>query len=395
MSPIGGYSLRNIPSLLLPLLLFFLSRAPPTPALARENPFRDLSSALSNARPPVPANVRKSFREAVDQFQAISRESESSICHTVFEGHRGGLGSQIHALSNRLLLAIYRGAPLVLDTSARSNYSTSGRASELFDLPTIEKTKKIVASSSPECSFRVNEQCFWSVYALPRNDDASGAQKLRSDPSRAFLEFLSSESVRYVTRRRRRSAVEGETSSSSCSPRTLAVHVRRGDKREGDRHGDDLFVRRIAGLVRRFGYDRVLLGSDDPSSFVRFRARLPFLHWVWAEESDDEDGPSETGKTRSTGAFLLERTRTMAKCGGFLGTLSSNLGRLVYELQGDVGVWEKGASNFPPAFFDMDGLSYFPCPFAYPPPWGAGWSMRVRLGEMDVWDARGQEVVRL
>eukprot|EP00940_MAST-03C_sp_MAST-3C-sp2_P001303 g1303.t1 len=334
-----------------------------------------------------PENLLRELPKAILSFQ-FDLDDEMS-CFSVFNGHKGGLGSQIHALSNRLLLALYRGAPLLMN--ATTNYTSSGRYEDIWR-PIGRDYSSFIRSSNREgdanaCMFKAPEQCFWE--AFERSEE--------KPPTRTFMELLSSVAVRFVTRPSEcvRTILQGALARLELENlRTLAVHIRRTDKKEGVQHSNEKFVRRIGMLLRRGRYDQVLVGSDDGAIFDKLRTRIPFVRFVRVEDLlNTSCGIITPGSTTAhdTGTLLTIQSMTMARCHGFLGTLSSNLGRLVYELQ-----W-RGSSSKQRAltrdFYDMDGLHYFPCPFAYNAPWGANWRGRTKLGPWDVWDVRNESIV--
>ena len=297
----------------------------------------------------------------LDEFN--QGESDTG-CYTLFLGHSGGLGSAIHLIANRILLSLARGAPMVSNaTTPYATHCETQSYSCLFET-FYGSTSRIPESA--QCVYKASEWCFFKA-----------AQIFRSDSPDRLAETYMSILVRHITRPSPtlKSWIEtwrSEFELTNLYSRTLAVHIRRSDKEEMFHHTDQEYLERIVMLNRKFGYDRVLLGSDsNMTELIELLERDHNIHVMYIPHELFAHDPTFYQDQRNhdnspTGLALMTQIHLMSQCAGFLGTLTSNIGRLVYELQ-----------NFSFSFFDMDGLNYFPCPMNYEPPYGSSWSTRA------------------
>ena len=289
---------------------------------------------------------------------------ESDVgCYTLFLGHSGGLGSAIHLIANRILLSLSRDAPMVSNaTTPYASHCDTQSYSCLFE-PFYGNISHI--PKSIECVYTANEFCFFK-----------STPSFRSRSPDRLVETYMSIVVRHITRPSPILTSWIETWKSkfklkALSSRTLAVHIRRSDKEEMFHHTDEEYMERIVMLNRKFGYDRVLLGSDsNVTKMVQILRRdhnIDVMHIpLELFDRDPTFYKNQQIHRSTTGLALMTQIQLMSQCSSFLGTLTSNIGRLVYELQ-DSTLY----------FFDMDGLNYFPCPLFYEPPYGASWSTRL------------------
>ena len=138
-----------------------------------------------------------------------------------------------------------------------------------------------------------------------------------------------------------------------ASARLLALHVRRGDKRDlgakerGEPFSDAMYVAAARALADEMGASGVLLASSEPSTLERLPALLAPLptyvmpekyfvrvpegktpHQVVEGTRQDEESDEDEGRSQVVQQLVL------ASAAGFVGTTTSNFGGLVTKLLG-------------------------------------------------------------
>ena len=309
--------------------------------------------------------------KVIDEF---TKRSEPSLCYTHFIGHEDGLGSAIHQIANRILFSLLRNAPMISNaTSLYSAHCESRSYSCLFE-PFYDSMPRHELGN---CVYNLSEWCFF--------EDAM----IDNFRSSLLMETYMSIVVRYVTRPSPvlKSWIKSWSDRfelSSSLTKTLSVHVRRSDKETIFHHTNEDFLRKIVALKQKYGYDRVLLGSDsDVRTLIKTLIEKHEMKVIQIPNELFHSDPTfyqhkeNQGSYHTTGLALMTQIHLMSRTQGFLGTMSSNTGRIVYELQ-----------NNKNSFYEMDGLDYFPCPMFYDPPYGVSWSTRAKCDSGFVWESR-------
>ena len=150
-------------------------------------------------------------------------------------------------------------------------------------------------------------------------------------------------------------ATESGTTSSNRSSvmrtdQLVAIHVRRGDKRDlgakerGEPFSDAMYVKAAKALADELGATGFLLASSEPDTLKRLPALLaprptysmPDKYFVHVpegltphqviEKTRQEGGANDEGRSQIVQLLML------AECRGFIGTLTSNFGLLVTKL---------------------------------------------------------------
>jgi glycoprotein 6-alpha-L-fucosyltransferase len=104
----------------------------------------------------------------------------------------------------------------------------------------------------------------------------------------------------------------------------LGMHVRGDDKwREAKLHGLDEYIQ-----MSPPGYSLIYLATDDDRTLLR-RSQFPNITFIRA--SGEKVNPSQTRFAQGAFANLIFDVLMLAECDVFVGTESSNIGRLVYE----------------------------------------------------------------
>eukprot|EP00306_Pavlova_sp_CCMP459_P008272 CAMPEP_0185167402 /NCGR_PEP_ID=MMETSP1139-20130426/14201_1 /TAXON_ID=298111 /ORGANISM="Pavlova sp., Strain CCMP459" /LENGTH=309 /DNA_ID=CAMNT_0027732883 /DNA_START=79 /DNA_END=1005 /DNA_ORIENTATION=- len=216
--------------------------------------------------PPRPGNDTRAF------WDWVHAQQHPTNCSDVrkfvrWAGRRSGIGSQLASLVESLLGALSRGVPFTA-AGVRLAYANPARCPqrsfECYFLPL-----GACAPTEPHQNAAPSKtNCFNNKF------DASALSE-RAGLSRAHSAlWFRSRLVHYVTRpnkrlgrNMRRVARLAGLGEPWAFRRTVAVHIRHGDKHEGVHHTVDEFARQVAFLYHWQDVETVFLGSDDPSVF--------------------------------------------------------------------------------------------------------------------------------
>lgn len=161
--------------------------------------------------------------------------------------------------------------------------------------------------------------------------------------------------------------------------RTISVHIRRGDHWMGGHLDDEAYMSTIRRVAETTKADTVFLGSDDfevlrtfPDKLAPLRVlSLPANYTILNELKDSCKGRSKGCKaanylktnTKGTdeGKLLMAQIYLMKETLVTIGTIGSNFGRVIHQLQ-----WADKASKTSTVspsvhFLDMEGDYYFAC----------------------------------
>lgn len=311
---------------------------------------------------------RESQKAAASAFAAAIRTHQSPadlaggctrarLC-AITKEHTAGLGSQLNVLAGQLLWAMREGCVLVQAPSLRLSMVNP----------------RACAAQRWECYFEPLSLCQAAADAAPAGSvrAVSGEWQVVSHVGHAREAYglrselrITAELLRYVMRPNARlaRAIDGWRgelrlgSEDGASPPRVAVHVRHGDKREGDRHSNVCYVRYAQRAAQVLGATVVHLSSDDPAAYAAFEAlearpmrvaAIPldaFLHSADSEDhhaafafyrrSKERAGVNSTvdwPKDKDDGVTLLATLFLMAEAEFVVAKFSSNWGRLLYPM---------------------------------------------------------------
>ena len=162
--------------------------------------------------------------------------------------------------------------------------------------------------------------------------------------------------------------------------RALGIHARYTDKgAEALTHDVGEYVEAAAALAAEAGYRRAFVCSDDTARAKKIKdllqKRSPHLRVTVASVnhpgSNTRGGGGGTGAgcSNADAAAVAAEIALLARAHGLVGTLSSNIGRLVHELQAadtlsaqrrpaDAGAGDDDDAPLDlPRFFDLDGIA--------------------------------------
>ena len=340
--------------------------------------------------------VLRAWRRDAEKFRRYMRSIQNPrVCEPAgmrgWKGWPHGLGSTLHVMRNYFLLSMHKG--YAFDPSGGKspyvsrNRCRSGSALCWFESPTncsgLNRNGSLRSDSHTLAHPAYGPEC-------PAFDPA--VFQKAANLSRGYpIAFYASLLMQHLTRPNPELTrfTEMLRAEINFKPgRTLGVHIRLGDKCNG-RNGDNVkcipvqaYANAIRCLARAKGYQRVFLGSDNLTTFATLSKLLKghVNHVVQIPSGYFQEDPQFYSKPKlranqqnggsawDEGMVLLAQIRFFAECDGFLGTLSSNLGRLVYELA------VVKSSGDPIEFYDMDGNPYMICSCTHGhPPFGDAW----------------------
>jgi len=140
--------------------------------------------------------------------------------------------------------------------------------------------------------------------------------------------------------------VQGAVMSDLNDSDYLGVHIRRGDKvKAPTKEADTIEMHRYVSLACRLGVPsrRVFLATDDINSIDEFRMTCPSDWLIYTRCRQDSQGHLQrtfnylpADSRFSMTLDLIVDIHLLAKADIFLGTFSSNIGRLIHLLRGGV-----------------------------------------------------------
>lgn len=176
--------------------------------------------------------------------------------------------------------------------------------------------------------------------------------------------------------------------------KTISVHIRHGDHWMGKHHAAEQYARVAKRVANVVGAHSVLLGSDDFRALEEFQKHLPDLrvlpvpmnYSVLGSHEEKCSGRSKkchaarlvrkhnllnfsstsiiATQVHDEGQLVVSQALLMAKTSVVIGTLSSNLGRIMHQLAWANQIRQLGRKT-PSApslsYFDMNGDQYFAC----------------------------------
>eukprot|EP00471_Norrisiella_sphaerica_P005954 CAMPEP_0184485546 /NCGR_PEP_ID=MMETSP0113_2-20130426/7124_1 /TAXON_ID=91329 /ORGANISM="Norrisiella sphaerica, Strain BC52" /LENGTH=989 /DNA_ID=CAMNT_0026867023 /DNA_START=110 /DNA_END=3079 /DNA_ORIENTATION=+ len=280
----------------------------------------------------------------------------------IADRHIHGLGSVIHVMANSLLEALSMGR--VFKTDHKLHYVSTSRC----------------PSGGYECLFQNYTSC--GVHgndSIRKKTDCFDIQNAKfhelAQLSRSHgTLFYMRQAVWYLTRPNKHLERVIDKAwnqiAAEHGPNLLSVHIRRTDKREGIQHKTKHFAAAINHTCRILACDAIFLGSDDTTA-KRDLERLVSLPVVMLPDFFFQPRISDAYSNAANwlnlqyesiqphvgdideGIAIMTQIFLMAKTGQAIVTMSSNYGRLLYEL-----LPPTSRTN---SVFDMDGGMYYEC----------------------------------
>lgn len=318
--------------------------------------------------------------ECTDPVAELHRELtalHTRDCHStasrrlLYTFWNGGLGAELHAMSLALTLAFMSNRTLVTQRGAAWVYVDSANARPADDgvgdeAVYFEPVSRGCAAPSAE---QWNSTAWWRGGAFEHGQLKWAADGNDAEPALLFTSQISPDPWLLRTALPERFAARGLLWWRSAliawlfRPRAelqalidrewaqlgigaapgelapladcVAIHIRRGDKqREDATHAD---VGAYIEAARAFGRGHIVLASDDPDILARddWPADVHVLRQaVFDRGGFDQSRLAHAHYNRTAAAHATIRdVALLAKCAASVGTMSSNLSRLVHELQ--------------------------------------------------------------
>jgi hypothetical protein len=309
------------------------------------------------------------LRRELTQLQTRDCSSATSR-RLLYTFWNGGLGAEVHAMSLALTLAHMSNRTLVTQRGGHWVYVAEGSGSAAFG----DETAYLEPVSGRDCLVPTvdawNSTPWWrggsfdaDSGALRWSDDGNDAEpallftsQINPDPwllrhalparfAAKGLLWWRSQLVRFLFRPK----AELEASIAADWARLdigvaaafaplgdcVAVHVRRGDKAREDATRVDVSEYLVA--AREFGLRHIVLASDDPDVLSRddLGADVHVLrHATFGTGGFDQGRLMHAYYNRTAAATSTIRdVSLLARCAASVGTMSSNLSRLIHELQ--------------------------------------------------------------
>ncbi|XP_053381463.1 alpha-(1,6)-fucosyltransferase-like [Mercenaria mercenaria] len=275
------------------------------------------------------------------------------LCKT----RKAGFGSQAHDWMFCLIVAYATQRTLIIDSkgwqyskhglervflplSTNCRLSKNEKVVRITDLRNMQNTTKVVLLPY---NHQVLNRPLYLPHSIPE-DLAEQVSRVHKNPSVWWI----GQCLTYITRKDKRLKrfIDQNVQKLGSSYPTVGVHVRRTDKEIESKYHDlseymthvekwfDAYNRRH-GTVQR----RVYIASDEPSVLSQARESYPNYTFVCNVESAILAKRLDTRFSESSFYGLILDLHMLSTSDFFVCTLSSNTGRLVYELM-NVRYWD-------------------------------------------------------
>lgn len=262
----------------------------------------------------------------------------------------GGLGSQLHSFMYNILLGILNGYNVQWPEN-KSRYTSeawcgTSRTFHCYFVPLPDKCPGKMMSSKPQYTTYHNPQERLQLQAAMLFNATAQVTAKTGVPFGLYT--ITSAIAQLVLKPNDRSheVLTAKWARLGLDPITgwVGVHLRTARAKIELEGGKVLPEDQLLALIRKkvaqAGVETVFVASDSIQHLQRLPGLLPELKVVYDSEAlpvKHQHNNPDWGKRKDEGLLLMTEIWTLAKSLTFIGTLSSNLGRLVVELMSPSG----------------------------------------------------------